>query len=285
MTTSTNRRSIFLHEMGLGPVWMLRNVVVEDAAPIETQVEMQAEPISIPAIEEHSFAENFSSDTPPAFFDDIPWEEGAEVQEPTGVPNVANMDWDELEPVMLQCTACGLCQNRTQVVPGVGDRKAAWLFVGEGPGFYEDQQGEPFVGASGKLLDNMLRAMHLTRGENVYIANIVKCRPTDAGSKDRPPTLEEAGACRSFLDRQIALIQPEVIVALGRTAATMLLATEQQTSLTSLRGRVHYYRAADGNEIRLIATYHPAYLLRQLADKKKAWADLCMAMAACSSQD
>ncbi|MEA5097518.1 MAG: uracil-DNA glycosylase, partial [Burkholderiaceae bacterium] len=181
---------------------------------------------------------------------------------------------------ILKCSACSLCRGRKQAVPGVGDHNAAWLFVGEGPGFVEDQQGEPFVGPSGKLLDNMLLAMGLKRGENAYIANIVKCRPTDGNGRDRPPTFDEAAACRPFLDRQIALIRPEIIVALGKTAAMMLLGSDPQVSLATMRGKAHVYVRPDGQEIPLIATYHPAYLLRQLPDKKKAWADLCLAMQA-----
>ena len=285
--TSVNRRAAVVNEMGLGPVWKLRGRAEENTAsseqhePVQDGVPMPQEPVEAAPMEEV-----FSADAPPAFFDEIPWEEGVAAEEPASLPNVANMDWDELEPTILQCTACRLCENRTQVVPGAGDRKASWLFIGEGPGFHEDQQGKPFVGPSGKLLDNMLRAMHLKR-EDVYIANIVKCRPTGEDGRDRPPSFEEARACRPYLERQITLIQPDIIVSLGRTSATMLLETEAQTSLASLRGRVHTFRTSDGTEVPLIATYHPAYLLRQLGDKRKAWGDLCMAMNAkpASSED
>jgi DNA polymerase len=192
------------------------------------------------------------------------------------------MGWDELDATIRQCEACGLCRGRTNAVPGVGDRKADWLFIGEGPGYYEDQQGEPFVGASGKLLDNMLLAIGLQRGDRAYIANIVKCRASDNAGKDRPPTAAEAAACYPYLERQITLIQPKIIVAIGRISATTLLGTDSQTPLAVLRGKQHLYRTSDGRTIPLVATYHPAYLLRQLSEKRKAWSDLCLAMRAFS---
>jgi DNA polymerase len=158
-------------------------------------------------------------------------------------------------------------------VLGVGDENANWLFIGEGPGYNEDLQGEPFVGDAEKLLDNMLVAMSLKRGENTYIANIVKHHPTDADGRDRSPSAEEIAACLPYLQRQIELIQPSIIVALGKTAALSLLNLDPETPISKLRGTVHRYR-----ELPLVVTYHPAYLLRNLADKKKAWADLRLAM-------
>jgi len=185
---------------------------------------------------------------------------------------LAAMDWDALEASIRACTRCGLCEGRKHAVPGVGDRAAPWLFVGEGPGRNEDMQGEPFVGPAGKLLDNMLRALDLARGQNTYIANIVKCRPVGADGRDRPPTPDEVDACMPYLRRQIALIRPQVIVALGKTAAVSLLGLPADTALASLRGEP---REFDG--IPLVITYHPAYLLRQPADKAKTWRDLCLA--------
>jgi uracil-DNA glycosylase family 4 len=179
---------------------------------------------------------------------------------------VASLDWDGLGEAVRGCALCGLCAQRKQAVLGVGDARAEWLFVGEGPGADEDEQGEPFVGQAGKLLDGMLSAIGLERGQAVYIANVVKCRPPG----NRTPTAEEAAACAPFLDRQIDLIQPRLIVALGKTAAMRLLGTA--ASLASLRGRMHRYR-----DIPLIVTYHPAYLLRSLPEKAKAWEDLLFA--------
>ena len=191
---------------------------------------------------------------------------------------IAVMDWGRLEEAVAGCVRCGLCHGRTRTVFGTGDRKANWLFVGEGPGRNEDLQGEPFVGPAGKLLDTMLRAMDLRRGENAFFANIVKCRPTGADGRDRPPAPEEVAACMPYLERQIALLKPEVIVALGKTAGTALLGLPPDTSLASLRGKVHRRTG-----LPLVVTYHPAYLLRKPADKAKSWIDLCLAMQAYAS--
>ena len=185
---------------------------------------------------------------------------------------IASLDWDELESSIRDCARCNLCHGRTHAVPGVGDRSASWLFVGEGPGRSEDMQGEPFVGPAGKLLDNMFKAMQLQRGVDTYIANIVKCRPVDADGRDRPPSPTEANACRPYLDRQIDLIKPSVIVALGKTAAISLLGLNEESSLAALRGKPHTHLG-----IPVVVTYHPAYLLRKPEDKAKSWQDLCLA--------
>jgi len=172
----------------------------------------------------------------------------------------------EITRAVPACTACGLHKARTQTVFGVGDEDADWMLIGEAPGAEEDRLGEPFVGQAGKLLDNMLAAIGLSRGENVYIANVLKCRPPG----NRNPEPEEVAKCTPFLKRQIALIQPKLIIAMGRFAAQTLLASD--ASIASLRGRVFNYEG-----VPLIVTYHPAYLLRSLPDKSKAWADLVFA--------
>ncbi|HEY8887461.1 MAG TPA: uracil-DNA glycosylase [Gallionella sp.] len=181
--------------------------------------------------------------------------------------NVDKLDWPELKQRVSDCTACKLRAGCTQTVFGVGDEKADWLFVGEGPGADEDALGEPFVGQAGKLLDNMLLAIKLKRGENVYITNIVKCRPPG----NRNPEAEEIATCLPYLRRQIELIKPKMIVALGKVASNALLGKD--ATLASLRGKPHDYRG-----IPLIVTYHPAYLLRSPSEKAKAWQDLCMAV-------
>ncbi len=178
-----------------------------------------------------------------------------------------NLDWPALKQKVHDCTACKLRAGCTQTVFGVGDEKADWLFVGEGPGADEDAQGEPFVGQAGKLLDNMLMSIKLKRGNNVYIANIVKCRPPG----NRTPEPDEIATCLPYLQRQIALIQPKLIVALGKTAANALLGRD--ATLGSLRGKLHDY-----NGIKLLITYHPAYLLRSPTEKARAWEDLCLAV-------
>jgi DNA polymerase len=174
--------------------------------------------------------------------------------------------WIELKQAVPACTACGLHKSRTQTVFGVGDENADWLLVGEAPGAEEDRLGDPFVGQAGKLLDNMLAAIGLNRGNNVYIANVLKCRPPG----NRNPEPDEVAKCTPHLRRQIELIQPKLILAMGRFAAQTLLASD--ATIASLRGRVHAYAG-----VPLIVTYHPAYLLRNLPDKSKAWADLIFA--------
>jgi len=180
---------------------------------------------------------------------------------------IARMDWEELTAEAQQCQACGLCATRTQVVFGVGNRQADWLIIGEGPGADEDQQGEPFVGRAGKLLNPMLLAIGVQR-EQAYITNIVRCRPPE----NREPTPEEAAKCRPFLERQIELIQPRIILAVGRIAAQNLLNTD--TPIGKLRGQVHRFGPA---RIPVVVTYHPAYLLRSPREKRKDWDDLRLA--------
>ena len=180
--------------------------------------------------------------------------------------DVSGHGFVELRAAVAECRACGLHAQRKQAVFGVGAESGPWMFVGEGPGADEDALGDPFVGQAGKLLDAMLAAIGCSRERDAYIANVVKCRPPG----NRTPSHDEAAACAGFLDRQIELVAPKLLVALGKTAAMRLLGTE--ASLASLRGKVHRYR-----DIPLIVTYHPAYLLRTLADKSKAWEDLLFA--------
>lgn len=196
-------------------------------------------------------------------------EDGVKSMPTDNEPNLeidrAHADWGQLEEMVAACTACGLHQSRIQTVFGIGDTAARWVFVGEAPGADEDRQGEPFVGAAGKLLNAMLAALGLKR-EQVYIANVLKCRPPD----NRDPKPEEVTHCESFLVRQIAMIQPAIIVTLGRHAAHSLIKTNQ--ALGKLRGTKYDYHG-----IPLITTYHPAYLLRTPLDKRKAWEDLKLA--------
>jgi len=179
---------------------------------------------------------------------------------------VEKAGWIPLKQAVPACKACGLHASRTQTVFGVGDEDADWLLIGEAPGAEEDRLGEPFVGQAGKLLDNMLAAIGLNRAENVYIANVLKCRPPG----NRNPEPEEVAKCTPFLLQQIGLIKPKLIVAMGRFAVQSLLKTD--ASIASLRGRLHAYAG-----VPLVVTYHPAYLLRNLPDKSKAWADLVFA--------
>ena len=174
--------------------------------------------------------------------------------------------WEQLADAVAHCTACKLHTTRTQGVLGVGDRNADWLVIGEAPGADEDAQGEPFVGQAGRLLDAMLASIGLKRGDNVYITNVLKSRPPG----NRNPEPDEVAACWPYLLAQIELIQPKLILALGRFAAQSLLDTDE--AIARLRGRVHRFR-----DVPLVVTYHPAYLLRNLPDKARAWEDLCLA--------
>ena len=226
-------RADVLTELGIAPQWRLRDssVTHADAAP--------PSPSEVRALD---------------------------VNDGDRATRIARLTWDRFAADVDACTACGLCRTRKRSVPGVGDIRANWLLVGEAPGAEEDARGEPFVGQAGRLLDNMLAALGLARGTNVYIANVLKCRPPS----NRTPEPLEVAACRPYLDRQIALIQPKLVLALGKSAATTLLNVD--ATIASLRGRVHRYQG-----VPLVVTYHPAYLLRNLADKAKAWDDLLLA--------
>lgn len=184
---------------------------------------------------------------------------------------VKNATLDELREQVVACTACGLCQGRRHAVFGQGATPTRWLVVGEAPGEQEDRQGHPFVGRSGQLLDAMLAAVGMSRDTDVFITNVIKCRPPG----NRNPKPEEIASCSPYLMRQIALLKPERILVLGRFAAQTLLGTD--ATIGSLRGRVHQLKTDDGAEIPLIVSYHPAYLLRSPSEKARAWQDLKLA--------
>ena len=197
------------------------------------------------------------------------------------------MDWQTLQSSVATCKACDLCHTRKNTVFGTGQAaeqpgqapQVDWLIVGEAPGEHEDIQGEPFVGAAGKLLDNMLKAMGCSRHHKVYIANVLKCRPPG----NRNPSPQEIAHCAPYLERQVALLQPKVIVAMGRFAVQTLLADSvpqvHTIPLGKLRGQVFCYQG-----VPVVVTYHPAYLLRSLPEKAKSWVDLCLAMAVMAKQ-
>ncbi len=232
----TLSRQQLLHELGITPLWVLR----------ESAQAAEAPPLPDPVAVDPPAAE-----TLPA----------APAQ-----PALDVLDWPELAKSVAGCGLCPLGAQRRQAVFGVGDQQAQWLFVGEGPGAEEDARGEPFVGQAGKLLDNMLAALGLDRQRSVYIANAVKCRPPN----NRTPEAAEMAACRPYLERQIALLQPRIIVLLGKAAVHSVLGVDK--TLGSLRGQRFEYAG-----IPVVVTYHPAYLLRNLPDKAKAWEDLLFA--------
>ena len=195
----------------------------------------------------------------------------------TASPNAelapAELGWDGLQQCVANCTRCELAASRTQTVFGVGSHNADWLIIGEAPGAEEDRRGEPFVGRAGQLLDQMLQAIGQSR-DRVFIANILKCRPPD----NRDPKPAEAAACRGYLERQIALVQPKIILAVGKIAAQNLLGCNDPVG--RMRGKAHAL-----GEIPLVVTYHPAYLLRSPSQKKKAWSDLCLAARLAAESD
>jgi len=297
------RRAAVLREMGLAPLWRLRSLddtdcddespdlaVVEPAAPSVSAEHASAQ--IWPTLDGSDASAGFARGVPaaaervpPRAVTRIPF--GAErisrfisdatVLSPEGTSNafagsparaerISQLDWEALEADIGACTACRLCERRKQAVPGVGDRQADWMLVGEGPGAEEDQRGEPFVGAAGELLDAMLAAIGLARGENVYIANAVKCRPPH----NRTPERDEISTCSPYLARQIELVRPRLLVALGRPAALALL--DAEVSIGASRGKI-FHRG----DTPVVVTYHPAYLLRNQADKAKVWEDLCFA--------
>lgn len=187
-----------------------------------------------------------------------------------GVPG---LDWDALEAAVRDCRLCGLCETRTQTVFGTGERKARLMVIGEAPGAEEDRRGEPFVGRAGQLLNSMLAAAGFERSE-VYIANVLKCRPPD----NRDPGAQEAARCLPYLRRQIELVGPAVILCVGRIAAQRLLGREE--SLARMRGQVHTFGG-----VPVVVTYHPAYLLRSPTEKRKAWIDLKLVLGVLARGD
>ena len=241
------RRELLLREMDLSPVWRLRGPDTDSAQGSEAVSPDALQPTAAMTAGRAAGASGAAA----------PDERTA---------RILGMDWGTLKTAVAQCQACPLSKTRTNAVFGVGDEAADWLIVGEAPGAEEDARGEPFVGQAGRLLDNMLASIGLKRNANVYIANVLKCRPPG----NRNPDPVEVAQCSPHLQRQIELIRPKLIVAMGRFAAQTLLDTD--ATIASLRGKLHRYRG-----VPLIVSYHPAYLLRSLPEKAKAWEDLCFA--------
>lgn len=281
----TPQRAALLREMGLAPLWRLRSSPKADVVPEPRPAGHRTEAIPAmrharresgeqvvrPTPQERS-VEQRPAPTPgpeeaaPAARAPEPASPQQTTPDPLRSARIAGLDWAGLEDEIRACRACRLCEKRRQAVPGVGDRKASWMLVGEGPGADEDRLGEPFVGQAGKLLDNMLAALGLTRAHQVFIANAVKCRPPH----NRTPEADEIAACLPFLQRQIELVQPRLLIALGRPGAQALLDTA--VSIGAARGK-----RFERQGVPVVVTYHPAYLLRNPQDKGKAWEDLCFA--------
>lgn len=281
------RQRAMLAEMGIRVWWpqaqeAVPTVVAEPPAKVSELPEPRAQglpvaqtmPVAAPPLQRPTPVVRPAAPTAPAAPAVVP----AVALPADAVPlpmGVDQMDWATLQATVAECRACGLCKTRKNTVFGVGDRGADWMVIGEAPGENEDLQGEPFVGQAGKLLDNMLKAIGLSRQVDgrpdaqagVYIANTLKCRPPG----NRNPEPVELQTCAPFLVRQVALVQPKIILAMGRFAVQSLLQTTEP--IGRLRGRVHQFQG-----VPVVVTYHPAYLLRNPADKAKAWADLCLAL-------
>jgi uracil-DNA glycosylase family 4 len=259
------RREAILRELNLYPLWKRRDAPAPAPLAAEADAVNQPKAPALVAADDKARA----AEKPTIAVEQPAKAEAIQAPAVTPHSDVAGLDWSALKQRVSACSACKLRAGCTQTVFGVGDEHADWLFVGEGPGAEEDALGEPFVGQAGKLLDNMLIAIKLKRGKNVYIANVVKCRPPG----NRNPDAEEIAACLPYLQRQIELIKPKLIVALGKVASNALLGRD--ATLASLRGKLHDYHGTP-----LIVTYHPAYLLRSPTEKAKAWQDLTMAVRA-----
>lgn len=272
MNTDEYRRALMLREMGI-TTWASRL----QAAPTPDAFGLAASAAQPSATIDLAIKHAEPETMVPADVQSISAETYAQPQVETypapteRAGRIAAMDWDQLAATVSACDACGLCRTRKQTVFGVGARNARWMLVGEAPGAEEDARGEPFVGQAGRLLDAMLSANGLKRSADVFIANVLKCRPP--GNRDPQP--EEVAACEPYLMRQLELVNPDVVVVLGRFAAQSLLATD--ASIARMRGHVHRIEVA-GRRVPVIVTYHPAYLLRTLSDKAKAWADWCLAV-------
>ncbi len=261
-----DRQRAMLREMNV-PVWWPKPIALVEAPPAQV---VKPPPVAAPTLR---------VERAPAM---PPLRSAPSSQSPTAA---STLSWPALQQAVSTCQACALCEGRQNTVFGVGQSapdeqnppKVDWLIVGEAPGENEDRTGEPFVGQAGQLLDNMLKAMGLSRQHNVFIVNVIKCRPPG----NRNPEAAEVAQCEPYLRRQIELLQPKVILAMGRYAVNSLLQMSvpdvHKLPLGKLRGQVYHYANAD-TQVPVIATYHPAYLLRNLPEKAKAWADLCLAM-------
>ncbi|MDC8756221.1 uracil-DNA glycosylase [Janthinobacterium fluminis] len=301
MNQITGRSAVFLEEMGVGALWQLRDALAQpeiEAAPAESEAPRvaaqaqpqpvaataappappapmiapapQAVPVTAPALVPASAPALDDAST--AWFDDAP---APPPPAPVSDEAIAAMDWNQLKTAIAKCTRCALCSSRKNVVFGRGDRDADWLVVGSGPNRADERDAQAVSGAAGKLLDNMLLAIDLDATSNVYVTNLVKCRPAAADGAERAPTAEESAACRPFLERELALTEGRIILTIGQAAAAGLI-----RSPAAARGSVRRLGA-----IPVIATYHPDDMLRDSGNKAKAWGDLCLARRTHAARD
>jgi DNA polymerase len=267
----SERDTAFLAEMGIGPLWQLRARVSSEVVEAEEAPAAPPEPAkesaAVPSPAMRAPATTVSALAPVA----APASAAPVVDEE---PDLSGMGWDELHAAIAACTRCGACRDGRKPVYGAGAREARW-FVAAGAATTQDEAaGEPLAGDAGKLLDNMLAAVDLSRERDVYVTNLVKCRPASAKGGDRAPTADEVAACRPYLERELALSGASTMLTLGQIAANGLLGKPLQEPLAGARGEVH-----EMNGVPLVATLHPGELLRRGGDKALAWADLCRAKA------
>ena len=279
MSGIDSRSAAFLQEMGITPLWTPRGAVQEPAeAPVAAAPPMPAaysEAHMVPAAGTPAapLAPYSAAHLVPAPAADSAWGE-----EPPAPPatdeEIAGMDWAQLKTAISSCTRCGLCKGGRKPVQGSGAREATWLVAAGASTASDEKERQPLSGEPGKLLVNMLAAVDLSRETNVWVTNLIKCRPTSANGGDRAPTAEEAAACRPYLERELALCGASMVLTLGQIAANALQGKPLQEPLAGSRGQVH-----DINGVKLVATLHPGELLRRGTDKALAWADLCLARA------
>jgi len=268
-----SRQERMLREMGLGPIWKLRTQAAVPETPAQQVAgEIDADAVSAPGPSEEGLVEDYAA----AFAGqednlievDVDDAVAAVPAVDTRTNAIMRMDWPQLREAVADCTACALSKSRRNTVFGVGNQEAPWMIIGEAPGAEEDARGDPFVGQAGQLLDAMLASIGMTRERDVFIANVLKCRPPG----NRNPEPEEVARCLPHLLRQVALVKPKLILLMGRFAAHSMLETD--ASIASLRGKLHQFAGTPA-----IVTYHPAYLLRTPLDKAKSWEDLVFARA------
>ena len=282
-----SRSAVFLDEMGVGPLWRLRQGAVPEAvdavetvaeAAVEMEVAVAVAEVAAPApaavvevlaeVEVEAFVAIAATPVPDdtAWFDDAP--APAPVKQLSDA-DIATLDWDGLTAAVAKCARCDLCKTRKGVVMGRGDRQGAWLMLASSPSRLEEREGRALPGEQGKLLDNMLKAIDLEAGRDVYITHLLKCRPLDEAGQERLPTESESAACRPYFERELALLQPRTIVTLGSMAAAGIKPGEKP-----VRGKVRQLGSAS-----VVATFHPEMLLQDATGKAKAraWADLCLA--------
>jgi DNA polymerase len=283
MNGVSGRDIAFLAEMGIGPLWQLRAPVAAEpqaphAAEDEAAVEAQAGPAAVQA---PSVAASLPPPPAPmrvappvAAWAPAPVAPKLEAIDEAAIA-IASMDWAELRAAITDCTRCSACREGSKKVLGAGAREAAWFVAAGAASAADEAAGEPLAGEAGKLLDNMLLAVEHSRETDVYVTNLIKCRPAGPNGADRAPTAEQAAACRPYLERELALTGAATMLSLGQIAANALLGKPLQAPLAGARGSVH-----EVNGVPLVATLHPGELLLRGADKALAWADLCRAKAA-----